>query len=120
MWNGMFGLARHKLIFLRKKQQSTVSKNISVEDGLNWAAAWPRATAAVTAIVMAVAAAARVAAEEMANAKQTVEAEAKTQQSTIKKQKNGREDDGRNGVAAVSGGRKHGNGCGGSHGNSGG
>jgi len=34
-----------------------------------------------------VAAAAMVVAEEMANAKQTVEAEAKTQQSTIKKQK---------------------------------
>ena len=49
----------------------------------------------MTAIVMAVAAAAEVAAtavvvaEEMANAKETVEAEAKTQQSTIKKQKNG-------------------------------
>jgi hypothetical protein len=67
----------------------------------------------VTAIVMAVAAAAGVAAaavvvaEEMANAKQTVEAEAKTQQSTIKKQKNGSEDEGRSGVAAVSGGRQH-------------
>ncbi len=36
-----------------------------------------------------VAAAAVVVAEEMANAKQTVEADAKTQQSTIKKQKNG-------------------------------
>ena len=88
-----FVLARHKLIFLQKKQQTTVSKNISEEDGRNWAAAWPRATAAVTAIVMAVAAAAGLApaavvvAEEMANAKQTVEAEAKTQQSTIKKQK---------------------------------
>ena len=41
-----------------------------------------------------VAAAGVVAAKEMANAKQTVEAEAKTQQSTIKKQKNGSEDDG--------------------------
>ena len=113
----MFGLARHKLIFLRKKQQSTVSKNIIVEDGLNWAAAWPRATAAVTAIVMAVAAAARVAAEEMANAKQTVEAEAKTQQSTIKKQKNGSKDNGRSGGAAVSGGWQRCNGCSGSQGN---
>jgi hypothetical protein len=44
-------------------------------------------------------------AEEMANAKRTVEAEATTQQSTIKKQKNGSKDDGRRGVEAVSGGR---------------
>ena len=56
-------------------------------------------TAAVTAIVMAVAATAGVAAatavvaKEMANAKQTVEAEAKTHQSTIKKQQNGSKDD---------------------------
>ena len=53
--------------------------------------AWLRATAAVRAIVMVVevtagvAAAAVVVAKEMANAKQTIEAEAKTQQSTIKK-----------------------------------
>ena len=52
--------------------------------------AWLRATAAVRAIVMVVevtagvAAAAVVVAKEMANAKQTIEAEAKTQQSTIK------------------------------------
>ena len=68
----------------------------------------------MTAIVMGVAAAAGLAAavvvaEEMANAKQTVEAEAKTQQSTIKKQKIG-SDDGRSGVAAVCGGRKCGDG----------
>ena len=57
-----------------------------------------------------------VVAKEMANTKQTVEAEAKTQQSTIKKQKIG-SDDGRSGVAAVCGGRKCGDGCGGGHGN---
>jgi uncharacterized membrane protein YgcG len=85
---------------------------------------WPRATAAVTAIVMAVAAAAGVAAaavvaaEEVANVKQTVEAEAKTQQSTIKKQKNGSEDNGRSGGAAVRGGLQHGDSCGGGQGNS--
>ncbi len=100
-----------------------MSKNISAEDSGNWAVAWPRATAAVTAIVMAVAAAAGVAAaavvvaKKMANAKQTVEAEAKTQQSTIKKQKNGSKDDGRSGVAAVSGGWQCCNGCSGSQGN---
>jgi len=65
-----------------------------------------------------VAAAAVVVAEEMANAKQTVEADAKTQQSTIKKQKNGSEDDGISGVAAVS--RERCDGCGGSQGNGGG
>jgi len=87
-------LARHKLIFSRKTTIKGI-KNISAEDGGNWAAAWPRTTAAVTAKVMAVAgvagvvAATVVVAEEMANAKQTVEAEAKTQQSAIKKQKNG-------------------------------
>jgi len=37
-------------------------KNISAEDGGNWSAAWPRATAAVTAMVMVVAAVAGVAA----------------------------------------------------------
>ena len=57
-----------------------------------------------------------VVAKEMANTKQTVEAEAKTQQSTIKKQKIG-SDDGRSGVAAICGGRKCGDGCGGGHGN---
>jgi len=73
---------------------------------------------------MAVAAAAGVAAdavvvaEEVANAKQTVEAEAKTQQSTIKKQKNGSEDNGRVGVAAIRGGPQHGDSCGGGQGNS--
>ena len=81
--------------FFSRKTTIKGIKNISTEDGGNWAAAWPRATAAVTAKVMAVAGAAGVVAatvvvaEEMANAKQTVEAEAKTQQSTIKKQKNG-------------------------------
>ena len=64
-----------------------------------------------------VAAAAVVVAKEMANAKQTVEAEAKTQQSTFKKQKNGSEDDGRSGVAAVSGRRQREDGCGVSQGN---
>ena len=93
MWKAFFCVGSTQFNFSLKKQQSTVSKNISAEDGGNWAAAGPRATAAVTAIVMAVAAAAGVVAaavvvaKEMANAKQTVEAEAKTQQSTIKKQK---------------------------------
>ena len=72
---------------------------------------------------MAVAAAAEVpaatvvVAKEMANAKQTVEAEAKTQQSTIKKKKNGSEDDDRNGVDAVSRGRQRGDCSGGGQGN---
>jgi hypothetical protein len=43
-------------------------------------------------------------AKEMANANQTVEAEAKTQQSTILKQQKGSEYDGKSGVAAISGG----------------
>ncbi len=68
-------------------------KKICAEDGGNWAAAWPRTISAVTGIVMAVstmagvAAAPVVVAEEMANAKQTVAVEAKTQQSTINYQK---------------------------------
>jgi hypothetical protein len=69
------------------------------------------------AALAGVTAAAVVVAKEMANAKQTVEAKAKTQQSTIKKQKNGSEDDGRSGLEAVSGGRQRGNGCGGGQGN---
>ena len=65
-----------------------------------------------------VVAAAVVAAEEGANVKQTVEAEAKTQQSTIKKQKNGSKDNIRIGVAAIRGGPQHGDSCGGGQGNS--
>ncbi len=68
------------------------------------------ATATVTAMVMAVAvtsgaaamAAVAVVAKEMANAKQTVEAEGKNQQSTIKKQKNGCKDNIRSVAVAVS------------------
>ena len=70
----------------------------------------------VTLIVAGVTAAAVVVAEEMANAKQTVETEAKTQQSTIKKQRNGSKDNDRSGVAAANGGRQCGNGCGGGQG----
>ena len=47
------------------------------------------------------------------------EVEAKTQQSTIKKQKYGR-DNGRSGVVAISRGRQCGDGCGGGQGNGGG
>ncbi len=84
MWNPFFCVGSTQINFSLEKQQSKGFKNISAEDGGNWAAAWPRATAAVTAKVMAVAGAAGVVAatvvvaEEMANAKQTVEAEAKT------------------------------------------
>ena len=108
-----------------KKTAINSIKKICAEDGGNWAAAWPRAIGAVTGIVMVVstmagvAAAPVVVAEEMANAKQTVAVEAKTQYqlSTIKKQKNGSEDDVRSGGEAISRGWQCGDGCGGSQGN---
>ena len=54
MWNAFFCVGLMQINFSLEKTTINSIKNISAEDGRNWAAAWPRPIAAVTAILMLV------------------------------------------------------------------